>query len=409
MKPVEDKSKLPSYFLMHVETGQRYPIRGPVIIGRSSGDICFPRDTKLSAQHCEVRPSELGLAVRDLHSGNGTFIDGKQMPPDRNFLLQVKGELRVGDQQFTMQSVSLTKNIRRRRRKKRSKTGESYTQVFFVAMVAIAIFVWNNRIADRSYQQVQLSQKQLGEIFAGYQDLQASLERETAPPQEIARRIQGQTLGRLATLTRRWAEFQPTESERAMFNSQLHFAAALAGHAKAEILLVKTGDSKYLEDVDQFTDQIEQAVNEIHALPAGTTFPSLVQSPLQLVEREMRQSLREYKKLGTAVQNKEITGKQMGQRIRENLIPKMEAVYAKMGAITPQNNFENRKVVLEQRLMTAVIGQVKNMSLVASGADQKYAVEMQHWTAEIEKVSRELKAQLGYGRRPAGQEGPKNP
>jgi len=398
-----------SYFLIHAETGQRYPIRGNVIIGRASGDICFPRDTKLSQQHCEVSPSELGLAVRDLHSANGTYIDGKQMPAARNFLLQEGGQLQIGDQEFTLLTVTLTKNIRKRRKKKRRKSGESYGQVILIVVAAFLVFAYNKRAFDRGSAAMALSQKQLGDIFETYQEIETSLQRETAPPHEIARRMQGQVLGRLSALSRRWAEFQPAESDRQLFNAQLRFAGALAGHAKADIMYITTGDTKYVDDMDTYTDQIESLINEMHGLSGGDKFPALMQSPLQLVEREMHQCLRDYKKLGVAVQNKEMTQKQMSQLIRQDLLPKLNAAYSRMGAIAPQNNFENKKVVLEQKLLTAMIGQVKSMAVVADGGDQKYVDELQHYTDEVRKVDRQLRDALGLGRTPANTEGPHNP
>lgn len=391
-----------SYFLVHDETGQRYPIRAGVIIGRGSADIVFSKDTKLTNQHCEVMPAENGLAVRDLHSVNGTFIDGKKLQSDKGYLLKLGSELTVGAQVFHLQTVSLTKNLRRRRKKARNKNGESYTQVFLILVLALGIIFWQkgNISFDRGGE-VTLSQRQLADIFDDYQEMMLSLERQTAPPQDIARRIQGQILGRLSAVSRRWPEFQPRESERAQFQAENHFATALASHAKNLVLYITTADNKYLDEVDQFTDQLEQAVSEVRSLPSGSQFPNFVQSPLQLVEREMRQSLRAYKNLGASVERKEVTAKEMGEKIRTQLMPQMKAVYARMGAIAPHNDFERRKVLLEQKLMTAFIGQVKSMSLVVDSGDPKYTAEVDHWTHQIEKLNSELKAEVGLGRTPA--------
>jgi pSer/pThr/pTyr-binding forkhead associated (FHA) protein len=391
-----------SFFLVHAETGQRYPIRAGVIIGRGSADIVFSKDTKLSNQHCEVVPSEKGLAVRDLHSVNGSFIDGKKLQPDKGYLLKPGSDLTAGDQTFNLQTVSLTKNLRKRRNKKRGKSGESYWQVFLMLIAAVAFFAWHKGgfTIDRP-NEVSMSQRQLGEIFENYQEMQQSLQRQSVPPQDVAKRMQGQILGRLSGVSRRWGEFQPTDAERTQFNALMKFAGALAGHAKNQVLYINSADSKYINELDTWTDQLEQAANEVRGLPTGMSFPILVQSPLQLVEREMRQSIRDYEKLGRAADRSEITQKEMAEKIRTALMPKMNAVYSKMGVISPQNEFERKKVVTEQKLMTAFIGQVKAISLLTESGDPKYGAEIHHWTEELMKANKELKEQLNLGRTPA--------
>lgn len=322
-------------------------------------------------------------------------------------MLKEDGELAVGEQTFKLVTVSLTKNLRRRRRKRprQASFAESYWHVIMILIAAVGFFVWNKGGInfDRSNSEVALSQRQLGEILQNYQEMRISLDRETAPPGEISRRIQGQVLGRLAAINRRWSDFQPSDGERAQYNAELRLAGALSSHAKNQMAYINTGESKYIEELDRWTEQLEQSVSDLRALPTGAPFPNFVQSPLQLVEREMRQALREYRKLGLALERKEITQKQMGERLRNMLMPKMNAVYSKMGAIAPQNDFERKKVVLQQKLMTALLGQVKAMALVVDSSDPKYIGEMTHWTAEVEKLHRELKNMIGYGRAPASQ------
>lgn len=396
------------YFLVHHETGQRYPIRETVVIGRTSGDIVFSGDTKLSNQHCEVSPTSKGLAVRDLDSANGTMINGRPLAPNQGFLLRPKAELRVGDQAFSLHTISASKTMRKRRLK-RPRKSEGYGMVYLVLVAAVLIFAWNNRGYERT-SPIQLSQKQLAEVFETYQDLQMSLDRKTAPPQDIARRIQSQVLSRLSAMSRRWADFQPQDNEEShLYNAQLQFASAIAGHAKTELQYINSGDAKYFDELDQWTDQVEQSSTTLRKLfttRQGPTFPSLIQSPLQTVEREMRQALRDYKRLGNSVTAHEVTESEMGHSIREDLMPKLNAVYTKMGAIVPQNDFERRKVVLEQKLMTAFLGQVKSMALFTSTKDKRYAKELEHWSAQIDIVNTQLKKELNPSRVPAGRYAP---
>ena len=75
----------------------------------------------------------------------------------------------------------------------------------------------------------------------------------------MGRRIQAEVLARLSLLSRRWAEFQPSSAEEGrLFSAQLQFASALAGHAKTEISYIASGDLKYFDELDGWTDQLEQ-------------------------------------------------------------------------------------------------------------------------------------------------------
>jgi pSer/pThr/pTyr-binding forkhead associated (FHA) protein len=45
------------------------------IVGRTEGDFIL-KDKKLSSKHCELIPRGLNLAIMDLQSTNGVFING---------------------------------------------------------------------------------------------------------------------------------------------------------------------------------------------------------------------------------------------------------------------------------------------------------------------------------------------
>jgi pSer/pThr/pTyr-binding forkhead associated (FHA) protein len=45
-----------------------------VIIGRETGDICFPEDNFVSAKHCALQNNDGVVMLRDLGSSNGTFL-----------------------------------------------------------------------------------------------------------------------------------------------------------------------------------------------------------------------------------------------------------------------------------------------------------------------------------------------
>ena len=66
-----------------------FPVTGPVVIGRAAEcDISVPAD-EMSRRHAMVKPTQDGLAVEDLGSANGTYINNKRIQ---------QGFLRPGDE-----------------------------------------------------------------------------------------------------------------------------------------------------------------------------------------------------------------------------------------------------------------------------------------------------------------------
>ncbi|MEX2161789.1 MAG: FHA domain-containing protein [Anaerolineales bacterium] len=59
--------------------GERWVVRGPMVIGRGEEcDIVIP-DRKISRQHARVRPTTHGILLEDLGSKNGTHHNGAQI------------------------------------------------------------------------------------------------------------------------------------------------------------------------------------------------------------------------------------------------------------------------------------------------------------------------------------------
>lgn len=59
--------------------GQRFPVNGPVEIGREGAGIRMPQDGNASRRHAAVSPGMGGVAVQDLGSTNGTFVNGQRV------------------------------------------------------------------------------------------------------------------------------------------------------------------------------------------------------------------------------------------------------------------------------------------------------------------------------------------
>src|SRR5262245_36411529 len=96
-------------YLVHQETSQRYPVKGDIVIGRTSGDIVFPDDKRLSSQHCRVMQTPQGWAIHDLKSASGTFLDGAQLEAGKVYALKPGSVVTVGAQTFQLIEASIVR------------------------------------------------------------------------------------------------------------------------------------------------------------------------------------------------------------------------------------------------------------------------------------------------------------
>lgn len=79
--------------------GKTFPINGTVVIGRQIDcDIAIPSE-EISRRHAQLKPTPAGLAVEDLGSSNGTFINGKRV---QSGLMRPGEELRLDTIRFLL-------------------------------------------------------------------------------------------------------------------------------------------------------------------------------------------------------------------------------------------------------------------------------------------------------------------
>ena len=79
--------------------GKAYPVAAVQVIGRSEEcNICIASD-EVSRRHAQVKPTQDGLAVEDLGSANGTFVNGQRV---QNGLLKPGDELRLDTIRFLL-------------------------------------------------------------------------------------------------------------------------------------------------------------------------------------------------------------------------------------------------------------------------------------------------------------------
>jgi serine protease Do len=84
-------------------TGQRYPVRTELLIGRRDADLLLD-DPQVSRSHAVVRMVNGALEIEDLHSANGTFVNGSRIdgtqrlrPGDAITIGPIALEAQIGD------------------------------------------------------------------------------------------------------------------------------------------------------------------------------------------------------------------------------------------------------------------------------------------------------------------------
>jgi serine/threonine protein kinase len=76
--------------------GQTVPIRSSSFtIGRSQGDLLISEDKTLSRQHASISWNGSGFSIRDFGSRNGTYLNGRRMPPGMDEPLLLNAEIRL--------------------------------------------------------------------------------------------------------------------------------------------------------------------------------------------------------------------------------------------------------------------------------------------------------------------------
>lgn len=79
--------------------GKTFPVPGPTTIGRAQEcDISVPTE-EISRRHAQVKPTQDGLAVEDLGSSNGTYINGQRV---QSGILKPGDELRLDTVRFLL-------------------------------------------------------------------------------------------------------------------------------------------------------------------------------------------------------------------------------------------------------------------------------------------------------------------
>jgi pSer/pThr/pTyr-binding forkhead associated (FHA) protein len=109
------RAAVPKFILRGVSGpvfGKVYPVAGPTVIGRAPEcDIAVTVD-EISRRHVQLKPTTDGLAVEDLGSANGTYVNGQRM---QTGFMKPGDELRLDAVRFMLvapgQEVAGTRKI----------------------------------------------------------------------------------------------------------------------------------------------------------------------------------------------------------------------------------------------------------------------------------------------------------
>ncbi len=74
-------------------------------LGRELKNDLILDDPRVSRTHALVRKTEEGIVLRDLESGNGTFVNGCRIPPNIDFKLADNDQVKLGSCTLTFQKV----------------------------------------------------------------------------------------------------------------------------------------------------------------------------------------------------------------------------------------------------------------------------------------------------------------
>jgi pSer/pThr/pTyr-binding forkhead associated (FHA) protein len=77
-------------------TGKRFPLTGPVEIGRDDAADVQLDDDRISRRHARITPLDGSAQVEDLDSLNGTEVNGNELPSHAPTRMEPGDELRVG-------------------------------------------------------------------------------------------------------------------------------------------------------------------------------------------------------------------------------------------------------------------------------------------------------------------------
>lgn len=266
-------------YLVHSETGQRYPIsHDEVIVGRSSGDVVFPQDTKMSSAHFRLFLNGKNINVQDLNSANGTFVDSLRLKPEQAYPLGSGMTLIAGHQEFKAQAPSRAKPVKRKPRKKK-RGGFDFQLLLAVMMMIGAGYIFSNffrnlqkpsdivEVHSPIQSPFELVQKEMKEGFNIYRELGADREAGRIKDKETAQKLRKELIPAFTALQAKLAVLRPaSEHERRKIDAHKNLVTALLTQVSAMASFIETKNPKYNEQMEKISHDLEAINAEVQKL-----------------------------------------------------------------------------------------------------------------------------------------------
>jgi pSer/pThr/pTyr-binding forkhead associated (FHA) protein len=116
-----------------------------------------------------------------------------------------------------------------------------------------------------------------------------------------------------------------------------------------------------------------------------------VESPYEIVEKEMDAAFEQYKTVGHLYETKQMTDRELAYNIYEKLLPEFSALETRMGIIRPSNPRESEKLELQRKLVSAVKTQLQNLARYSLTKDEKSNHLLEMSQKESERLVLQLK------------------
>jgi len=280
-------------YLHHVELGQRYPISEDVVIGRQMGHILFPKDERLSSQHCRIFQGQDGkLYIRDMGSEHGTVVDGRLLSPEKSYHIKDGTLIAVGGQVF--KCVEPQNRPIKKKNKKRSRS-RGFDLTWIVALllaVAIGAFFaqyqkpitpllkFYANIILREIQVRYQAQKPLPPspplespfeivyreiegVYEEYQKIGKDVLGGSMDKKTMASEFRASTIPKFQAVKEKLGVLKPSsELERRRIEANLALVTAVLKQIIAMASFEETKNPKYSAEIDKLTVEVEAANSE---------------------------------------------------------------------------------------------------------------------------------------------------
>lgn len=275
-------------YLHHIEVGQRYPVSEDIIIGRKTGHILFPKDERLSDEHCRIYQTPNGLHIRDVGSKNGTVVDGRLLSPEKSYPLRDGTMISVGAQVFKCVEPSNRPFKKQfKKKKKKQNAGLDFSGLFFSILLFAAGFgAWKYQktllpALKNLWAQVsppaepnsapvapipspfEMVYKETQIAYDRYRDVGKEVQDGRLAGKALASDLRNDLIPKFQAAQTKLGVLKPSnEAERRRIEANARLVTAILNQMKAMAKFGETGDQKFSTEVDKFTPEVEAASTE---------------------------------------------------------------------------------------------------------------------------------------------------